>query len=91
MLPDPVFGKNRSRVEFTPPVTLLRPHTAPLGLDFYIGSMFSAQYRNNLFIAERGCGNRENKIGYWDVRLMLPSCRTVRCAFRTTMPAGSIG
>ncbi|MEO7576286.1 MAG: c-type cytochrome, partial [Massilia sp.] len=38
MLPDPVFGKNRSCEEFTPPAALLGPHTAPLGLNFYTGS-----------------------------------------------------
>lgn len=56
---------------------LLGPHTVLLGLNFYISSMFPAQYRNNLFIAEHGSWNCENKIGYWDVRSMLPYCKTV--------------
>jgi glucose/arabinose dehydrogenase len=64
VLPDPQFGKDRSCAQFVPPVAKLGPHVAPLGLGFYTGTQFPAQYRNNLFIAEHGSWNRDNKIGY---------------------------
>ncbi|MYN07614.1 c-type cytochrome [Pseudoduganella aquatica] len=64
VLPDPEFGKLQSCEQFVAPVAKLGPHVAPLGLGFYTGTQFPAQYRNNLFIAEHGSWNRENKIGY---------------------------
>lgn len=64
VLPDPEFGKLRACEQFVEPVAKLGPHVAPLGLNFYTGTQFPAQYRNNLFIAEHGSWNRENKIGY---------------------------
>jgi glucose/arabinose dehydrogenase len=65
---DPEFGKVRSCAEFVKPAQNLGPHVAALGLRFYTGSMFPAQYRNQLFIAEHGSWNRSKKIGY---RVML--------------------
>ncbi|MCY4171735.1 MAG: sorbosone dehydrogenase family protein [Bacteroidetes bacterium] len=62
--PDPEFGEGRTADEFTPPVLLLGPHVAPLGIDFYTGSMFPDQYVNHAFIAEHGSWNRREKIGY---------------------------
>lgn len=64
VLPDPEFGAQRACEQFVAPVAKLGPHVAPLGLGFYTGSQFPQQYRNNLFIAEHGSWNRENKIGY---------------------------
>ncbi|TWI66493.1 glucose/arabinose dehydrogenase [Pseudoduganella lurida] len=64
VVPDPVFGKARACTEFTPPVAKLGPHTAPLGLAFYTGTQFPAQYRNQVFVAEHGSWNRTQKIGY---------------------------
>ncbi len=62
--PDPEFGEGRSAEEFTPPTILLGPHVAPLGIDFYTGSMFPEVYVNHAFIAEHGSWNRREKIGY---------------------------
>jgi glucose/arabinose dehydrogenase len=45
-------------------VAKLGPHVAALGLRFYTGKMFPAEYRNNLFIAEHGSWNRTKKNGY---------------------------
>ena len=39
-LTDPQLGWGRSCDEFTPPIALLGPHVAPLGLRFYTGRMF---------------------------------------------------
>jgi glucose/arabinose dehydrogenase len=40
------------------------PHVAALGMRFYTGSMFPAEYRNQIFIAEHGSWNRSTPIGY---------------------------
>jgi glucose/arabinose dehydrogenase len=61
---DPEFGKNRSCAEFTPPTLKLGAHIAPIGMRFYTGKMFPAEYRNNIFIAFRGSWNRTVKQGY---------------------------
>jgi len=63
-LQDPEFGRNRKCSEFEPPARNLGPHVAALGMRFYTGGMFPAQYRNQIFIAEHGSWNRSRKIGY---------------------------
>lgn len=64
VIADPKFANGRSCTEFTPPVAKLGPHVAPLGLAFYTGTQFPAQYRNQVFVAEHGSWNRTQKIGY---------------------------
>ena len=61
---DPEFGDARPCSGFTPPAQKLGPHVAGLGLRFYTGDMFPAEYRNQIFIAEHGSWNRSRKIGY---------------------------
>lgn len=61
---DPEFGPRRSCSEFAAPAQKLGPHVASLGLRFYDGAMFPAEYRGQLFIAEHGSWNRSRKIGY---------------------------
>lgn len=61
---DPEFGDKRNCAEFIKPAQRLGPHVAPLGLKFYTGDMFPEAYRGNLFIAEHGSWNRDEKIGY---------------------------
>ena len=61
---DPEFGKNRSCSEFSPPTLKLGAHIAPIGMRFYTGKMFPAEYQNNIFIAFRGSWNRTIKQGY---------------------------
>ncbi len=61
---DPEFGKHRSCSEFTPPALKLGAHIAPIGMRFYTGKMFPAEYQNNIFIAMRGSWNRTIKQGY---------------------------
>ena len=63
-LPDPEFGRQRKCGEFTPPAQKLGPHVASLGMRFYRGAQFPAEYRNQVFIAEHGSWNRSKKIGY---------------------------
>ena len=61
---DPEFGARRQCREFEPPAQKLGPHVASLGMRFYNGTMFPAEYRNQIFIAEHGSWNRSKKIGY---------------------------
>ncbi len=61
---DPDFGKGHSCSEFAPPLLKLGPHVAPVGTRFYTGSMFPPEYRNRLFVAQKGSWNRTTKIGY---------------------------
>ena len=63
-LPDPEFGRGRKCAEFQPPAQKLGPHVAALGMRFYTGTMFPAEYRNQIFIAEHGSWNRSKKSGY---------------------------
>lgn len=63
-LPDPEFGRGRACAEFEPPAQKLGAHVAALGMRFYTGAMFPAEYRNQIFIAEHGSWNRSKKSGY---------------------------
>ena len=62
--PDPEFAKGRACSEFTPPAANLGAHVASLGMRFYTGAMFPAEYRDRVFIAEHGSWNRSKKSGY---------------------------
>ena len=48
----------------TLPVTTMGPHTAVMGVHFYTGSMFPAEYRNVMFVARKGSWNRTQKSGF---------------------------
>lgn len=61
---DPEFGNKRPCSDFAAPAQNLGAHTAPLGLKFYTGGMFPAEYKNQLFIAEHGSWNRSNEVAY---------------------------
>ena len=68
---DPDFGANHSCKEFDKPFMKLGAHIAPLGLRFYTGRMFPAEYRDNLVIAMHGSWNRSTKQGYNVMRVVL--------------------
>ncbi len=53
------------------PAATLGPHAAGLGIKFYTGKMFPANYQNVAFVARRGSWNREQKFGY-DVVIARP-------------------
>ncbi len=65
---DPEFGEGADLNKYVNPVQKLGPHVAALGMKFYTGNMFPAEYKNQIFIAEHGSWNRSSKIGY---RVML--------------------
>ncbi|MBK8337190.1 MAG: sorbosone dehydrogenase family protein [Sterolibacteriaceae bacterium] len=77
-LADPEFGRQRACSEFTPPAQNLGPHVAPLGMRFYSGGMFPADYRNAIFIALHGSWNRSKKSGYQVMVAHLEGDRVVR-------------
>lgn len=62
-VPDPEFGWGRGCEGVSAPLALLGPHSAPLGVRFYTGSMFPTEYRNALFVARHGSWNKTKKIG----------------------------
>ncbi len=58
------------------PDVLMNPHNASLGILFYEGSQFPAEYKGDLFAAEHGSWNRSARVGYELVRVpMLPTGR----------------
>ncbi len=62
-IPDPKFAEGHKCSEFTAPALNLGAHVAPLGMKFYTGSMFPAEYKDNIFIAEHGSWNRHQYQG----------------------------
>jgi glucose/arabinose dehydrogenase len=63
--------KGRQCSEFSPPALLLGAHTAALGMRFYTGDMFPAEYKNSMFIARHGSWNRTQRVGYDVVNVTL--------------------
>ena len=48
----------------TMPVQTMGGHTAVMGLHFYTGNMFPAEYKNALLVARKGSWNRTKKSGF---------------------------
>lgn len=72
-VPDPEFtkpGDNRCQNVVRPKVQM-QAHSAPLGLEFYEGTMFPPEYRNNIFVAFHGSWNRSVATGDKVVRIKL--------------------
>jgi len=57
-IPDPKFNMGHKCSEFAPPALKLGAHVAPLGMKFYTGSQFPADYKDNIILAEHGSWNR---------------------------------
>ena len=53
------------------PDVLLQPHNGSLGLVFYGGSQFPAEYRDDIFSAQHGSWNRNPRTGYEVIRVPL--------------------
>src|SRR5207302_9446030 len=60
------------------PDVLFRSHSAPLGLLFYTGTQFPAQYRGGAFVAHHGSWNAAHPRGY----------KIVYVPFANSRPAG---
>jgi glucose/arabinose dehydrogenase len=77
-IPDPQFGSPADCSKSTPPALELPAHVAPLGMRFYTGSMFPAEYRNQVFIAEHGSWNRSVPVGYSVILVRLENNKPVK-------------
>ena len=54
---DPCGGVTTSQAD-------MGPHAANMGLHFYTGNMFPAEYKNTMFIARKGSWNRTQRSGF---------------------------
>jgi glucose/arabinose dehydrogenase len=66
---DPEFGSPDSCQGVAPPAVEMQAHSAPLGLAFYDGNQFPAEYQGDLFVAFHGSWNRSVPTGYKVVRI----------------------
>ena len=78
-----VLHRRQSRIRGTPgerpdlkgkvtvPDVLIQAHSASLGLTFYDGHAFPAEYRGDAFAAEHGSWNRSKRTGYKMIRIRL--------------------
>jgi len=55
------------------PDVLLQSHSAPLGMAFYTGKQFPAEYSGDIFVASHGSWNRAHRTGYKIVRISAPN------------------
>ena len=62
-IPDPTFGWGHDCKDYVPPIALMGPHAAALGMKFYTGNMFPAKYKDNVIVARHGSWNRTKKFG----------------------------
>lgn len=70
-LPDEEFGEGKDCADYKAPVQNLGAHVAPLGVEFYTGSMFPTDYQMRVLIAEHGSWNRSKKSGYRITQVIL--------------------
>jgi glucose/arabinose dehydrogenase len=70
---DPRHASARADLKgkITIPDVLIQPHSASLGLTFYNGNAFPAEYRGDGFAAEHGSWNRSKRTGYKVIRVRL--------------------
>ncbi|MEI9985302.1 MAG: PQQ-dependent sugar dehydrogenase [Aliidongia sp.] len=77
--PGPLGDKRPDLVAKTlVPDLLFQSHSAPLGLEFYEGSQFPAEYRGDAFVSLHGSWNSGQPTGY----------KVVRIRFKDGKPAG---
>jgi glucose/arabinose dehydrogenase len=67
--PYPEFMGRRPPGPMTPPALAFDAHVAALGIHFYRGRMFPADYRHDAFVAQHGSWNRSDPIGYRVMRV----------------------
>ncbi|HEX3429806.1 MAG TPA: PQQ-dependent sugar dehydrogenase [Rhizomicrobium sp.] len=74
---DPDNGKKRPDLvaKTKTPDVLFHAHSAPLGLVFYDGNQFPAEYRGNAFVALHGSWNDAHPTGYKIVRVKITNGR----------------
>jgi len=62
-IPDQEFGWGHKCTDFVHPIALMGPHAAVLGMRFYTGHMFPAEFHDNIILARHGSWNRSIKFG----------------------------
>jgi glucose/arabinose dehydrogenase len=87
--PDPDLAAGDRCKEARQPTFLYQAHTAPLGLAFYTGSQFPADYRGDLFVALHGSWNRATPVGYKVIRVKLRGATPAAEDFATGWLAGT--
>lgn len=65
----PQFRTLPAPQDTVPPQIKFQAHVAPLGIDFYSGNQFPAEYQNDAFVAQHGSWNRSSPVGYRIVRV----------------------
>ncbi|KPZ70082.1 Glucose / Sorbosone dehydrogenase [Shewanella sp. P1-14-1] len=68
---DPEFYDAEKAKLNTPPELNLGAHVAALGMEFYLGKQFPAEYQGSIFIAQHGSWNRSSKVGYRVMQVVL--------------------
>jgi glucose/arabinose dehydrogenase len=72
-------GERRDLVARTiVPAVLIQSHSAPLGIAFYEGDMFPADFKGSAFVGLHGSWNRSRRTGY----------KIIRIPFRNGKPTG---
>jgi glucose/arabinose dehydrogenase len=70
IVPDPDFKAGAHKcASMALPTMEIQAHSAPLGLAFYTGHQFPAEYQGSLFVAFHGSWNRSVPTGYKVVRV----------------------
>jgi glucose/arabinose dehydrogenase len=59
------------------PMLTYEAHSAPMGMKFYTGTQFPAEYKNSAFVALRGSWNRAEPAGYKVVRVKFENGKPV--------------
>ncbi len=77
---DQQFGRLGSCDAVTRPAVEMQAHSAPLGLAFYTGDAFPAEYRGDLLVAFHGSWNRSVPTGF----------KLVRVRFADGRPTGEV-
>jgi glucose/arabinose dehydrogenase len=62
-------GERRDLVRAVVPSVLIQSHSAPIGMVFYDGAMFPAEFRGSAFVALHGSWNRSKRTGYKVIRI----------------------
>lgn len=75
-------GENPEAVKKTiVPDVLIQAHSAALGIVFYDGKMFPADYRGDAFVALHGSWNREKLTGYKIIRVRFKDGKLIENAY----------
>jgi len=76
-VPNPEYADPRRCAGTIAPALKMQAHSAPLGMVFYDGDQFPAEYRGDLFLAFHGSWNRSERTGYKVVRVRVENGQPV--------------